>query len=112
DRQTDAAQIQKLQEQIETTLGDVRVVVEDWKLMRERARELVAALEHDVPPLPADELGEARSLLTWMEDRHFVFLGYRYYRLERGSAEDHLLPDAKSGLGILRGRPGAKVTKL
>ena len=112
DRQTDAAQIQKLREQIESTLRDARVVVDDWKPMRERAKGLVATLENDAPPLPADELGEARSLLTWMEDRHFVFLGYRYYRLERGSAEDHLLPDAKSGLGILRGRPGAKVTRL
>ena len=112
DRQTDPAQIQKLQERIEATLTDVRAVVDDWKPMRERARELVSALDNDAPPLPADELGEARSLLTWMEERHFVFLGYRYYRLERGSAEDHLLPDAKSGLGILRGRPGAKVTKL
>jgi glutamate dehydrogenase len=112
DRQTDPAHIQKIQEQIEATLRDVRVVVEDWKPMRERASKLVSALENDAPPLPADELQEARGLLTWMEERHFVFLGYRYYRLERGPVEDHLLPDVKSGLGILRGRPGARVTKL
>src|SRR5437660_7571536 len=39
-----------------------------------------------------------------MEGRHFVFLGYRHYRLERGRSEDRLVPDASSGLGILRPR--------
>ena len=27
---------------------------------------------------------EARALLEWMDDGHFMFLGYRYYGLERG----------------------------
>jgi glutamate dehydrogenase len=114
DRQTEPAQIQKLQQQIETTLAEVRVVVDDWKAMRERARALIASLENDPPSLPADELSEARNLLAWMEERHFVFLGYRYYRLERGSAEDRLLPEVKSGLGILRntGRGKPRITTL
>ena len=114
DRQTDPAQIQRLQQQIETTLAEVRVVVDDWQPMRERARELIASLENDPPPLPADELSEARNLLAWMEERHFVFLGYRYYRLERGPAEDRLQPEAKSGLGILRsaGRSKPRITTL
>ncbi|HWG30414.1 MAG TPA: NAD-glutamate dehydrogenase [Steroidobacteraceae bacterium] len=112
DRQTDPGQLGKLQERIATTLDEVRVVVEDWQPMRERARQLVQSLESEPPALPADELAEARKLLTWMEERHFVFLGYRYYHLERGSAQDRLQPEAKSGLGILRGRPSAKVTTL
>ena len=45
---------------------------------------------------------EARALLAWMHDGHFVFLGYRYYRLKRGRARDALVRDADSGLGILR----------
>jgi glutamate dehydrogenase len=112
DRQTDPAQLGKLQERIATTLEEVAVVVEDWQPMRERARRLIQSLESEPPSLPADEVGEARKLLAWMEERHFVFLGYRYYRLERGSAQDRLQPEAKSGLGILRGRPTAKVTTL
>ena len=109
DRQTDPEQIRRLAQQIETTLDDVRVVVQDWKAMRERARGLITSLEQDPPPVPADESGEARHLLAWMEERHFVFLGYRYYHLQRGPAEDRLLPDAKSSLGILRNaRSGAR----
>jgi len=102
DRQTDAAQLQKLQQSIESTLADVRVAVEDWKPMRERIKSLIGELESDPPPLPPDEVSEGRRLLEWMEARHFVFLGYRYYRLERGSSEDRLVPEARTGLGILR----------
>jgi glutamate dehydrogenase len=102
DRRTDPAQIEKIQHDIETTLADVRAAVADWAPMRERARTLVAALEHDTPPLPADELAEARHLLDWMEAGHFVFLGYRHYTLERGAQEDQLVPEPRSGLGILR----------
>jgi glutamate dehydrogenase len=102
DRQTDPAQIEKIQQAIETTLSDVDSSVEDWSRMRERARSLVTALEHSPPPVPADDVAEARHLLSWMEARHFVFLGYRHYTLERGGQEDRLVPEPRSGLGILR----------
>jgi glutamate dehydrogenase len=102
DRQTDPAKIEKIQQQIEATLADVRAAVTDWAPMRERARTLVASLEHSPPPVPADDVAEARHLLNWMEARHFVFLGYRHYTLERGAQEDQLVPEPNSGLGILR----------
>ena len=102
DRQTDPAQIEKIQQAIEATLSDVDSAVDDWSRMRERARALVTSLEHSPPPVPADDVAEARHLLSWMEARHFVFLGYRHYTLERGAQEDRLIPDTRSGLGILR----------
>jgi glutamate dehydrogenase len=102
DRQTDSAKIEALQAKLEATLADVRVAVEDWMPTRERIRALSADLKNDPPPLPAEEVREARELLDWMEARHFVFLGYRYYKLERGASQDRLVPDLRSGLGILR----------
>jgi glutamate dehydrogenase len=102
DRQNDPAKLARLQEDIEATLADVHVAVEDWPKMREKAKSVSAELESNPPPLPADEISEARRLLEWMEGRHFVFLGYRHYNLERGSTEDKLIPDTRSGLGILR----------
>jgi glutamate dehydrogenase len=107
DRQTDPAAIERLRLDIESTLTDVGLAVEDWPLMRERVRSLMADLQHSPPPLPSEEVTEARDLLAWMEERNFVFLGYRHYRLERGEAADRLVPDARSGLGILRARRGA-----
>jgi glutamate dehydrogenase len=108
DRQTDAASLEDLQAKIETALADTRLAVEDWMPMRKRVRTLTAELDGTPPPLPAEEVNEARELLEWMEDGHFVFLGYRYYRLERGTSEDRLIADPRSGLGILRrGNRGA-----
>jgi glutamate dehydrogenase len=114
DRQTDPAALERLRHDIESTLSDVTLAVDDWPVMRERVRSLVAELERDPPSLASDEVSEARQLLAWMEERHFVFLGYRYYRLERGAGEDRLIAEARTGLGILRargagGRPAATV---
>jgi glutamate dehydrogenase len=102
DRQTDPAQIENIQHAIEATLADVRAAVADWSAMREQARAVVSALENTPQPVPADDVAEARHLLAWMEARHFVFLGYRHYTLERGAQEDRLVPDTSSGLGVLR----------
>ena len=96
------ADSRRLQRDIEATLADVHVAVADWAAMRDKATSIVSLLETNPPPLPADEISEARRLLEWMEARHFVFLGYRHYTLERGSSEDQLVPDTRSGLGILR----------
>jgi len=45
---------------------------------------------------------EARALIEWMVQSHFTFLGYRRYRLRRGARQDLLLPQTRSGLGLLR----------
>jgi len=108
DRQTDPARLQALQNQLETVLADVRVAVDDWHAIRERVRAISADLKNDPPSLPAEEVREGRELLDWMEARHFVFLGYRYYKLERGSSQDRLVADARSGLGILRSARAAQ----
>src|SRR5882724_13134838 len=102
DRQTDPGQLEKLKREIESTLADVHLAVEDWGRMRDKVKSIVSDLESNPPPLPADEISEGRHLLEWMEGRHFVFLGYRHYNLERGSSEDKLVPDTRTGLGILR----------
>ena len=47
-------------------------------------------------------LSEAVALLTWMENRHFTFLGYREYRLQGRKGREVLQPIAASGLGLLR----------
>jgi glutamate dehydrogenase len=117
DRVIDPAQLARLQRDLETTLADVRSAVTDWRAMRERAREIIRRLESDPPPLPPADVSEGAHLLDWMEARHFVFLGYRHYRLERGRSEDRLVPDVRSGLGILsearrRGGGRPRVTLL
>jgi glutamate dehydrogenase len=116
DRVTDPGQLHKLQQDLEATLADVRFAVSDWRAMREQVREIITRLKSDPPPLPALEVSEAAHLLDWMEARHFVFLGYRHYRLQRGRTADRLAPDVRSGLGLLSprrrgGRPTAKALR-
>ncbi len=104
DRPRDAAQAEELVRKLTTSLGDVRKAVADFPHMRERARAVAHDLERAKLPVPASHAAEARALLSWMHDGHFVFLGYRYYRLKRGRARDALVRDTDSGLGILSQR--------
>jgi glutamate dehydrogenase len=109
DRQTDAARIAELQEKLKSALRDVRLAVADWLPMRQRVTKLIESWERDPLPLPAAEVTEARRLLEWMEARHFLFIGYRHYRLERGASTDRIVPEPRTSLGILRGAKASAV---
>jgi len=114
-RTTNAAEIEHIRARIESTLADVRAAVEDWPAMLTHARTLAAEVTRSVPGISRAEALEASAFLEWLADNHFTFLGYREYRLERGSSSDRLLPVLKSGLGLLRtgpGRPRPQVTEL
>ncbi len=108
DRRTDPETLERLRRDIDSTLRNVGLAVDDWTPMRERVQAIIADLEHRPPPLPNEEIGEARQLLQWMEERNFVFLGYRQYRLERGAREDLLKSQPRTGLGILRATAGTR----
>src|ERR1700730_6485226 len=110
DRVSDPAQLDRLQRDLEVTLADVRLAVTDWSAMRERVREIIPRLKAAPPPLPAADVSEASHLLDWMEGRHFVLLGYRRYRLQRGRSEGRPVADPRSGLRILRSTPPAGPT--
>ncbi len=107
DRQSDPQVLAQLEASIRSTIVDVQAAVADWMPMRDSVRALAAGLA-DATPLPTDEISEARALLEWMEAQHFVFLGYRRYRLVRGANEDKLVPASRSGLGILRPAHGGR----
>ncbi|RPI16343.1 MAG: NAD-glutamate dehydrogenase [Lysobacterales bacterium] len=105
----------ELEARIETILSDVRVAVDDWPRMLERARSLSAELQGKVPGITRAESAEASDFLSWLAGNHFTFLGYREYRLVRGATADRLAPVPRSGLGLLRtgaGRPKPQVTVL
>jgi glutamate dehydrogenase len=109
DRQSGTAELERLRERLLGVLRQVAAAVEDWPAMRDRAADLIAELrEQPPPPLDRDECEEAAALLSWMDDGHFTFLGFREYELVTQGGEDRLRPVAGSGLGILRESPGAK----
>jgi glutamate dehydrogenase len=91
-------------------LADVKVAVTDWPDMRRAVREAMAAMPDELPLTVGPETAqEAEHFLDWLDNDHFVFLGYRDYRLStdgsllemQGEASRGLLRD--SDLVVLRG---------
>jgi glutamate dehydrogenase len=101
---------------LEHALWDVRLAVEDYPKMRAKALriadELAAAgTSAGRPgagsPPAAESLAEIESLLRWLVDSHFTFLGYRQYDLVHQADGPALRGVPGTGLGILRhDKPG------
>jgi glutamate dehydrogenase len=84
-------------------LEDVRVAVEDWPRMCDRARTIARQIGETPPSgIGPEEVEEAQRLLTWLADGHFTFVGYREYKLELRQGHDVLVGQTGTGLGILR----------
>jgi glutamate dehydrogenase len=106
DRIVDPAALHSLTAQIERSMRDVRVACADWGKMQKAAHQTAQGLSSLGARVDPNILSEAVALLTWMENRHFTFLGYREYRLEGRKGRETLQPIAATGLGLLR--PGYK----
>ncbi|MGH8243331.1 MAG: NAD-glutamate dehydrogenase, partial [Steroidobacteraceae bacterium] len=108
DREPDPKRLAAIERSIRSTLDDIRAATADWRRMRARALEVAAKLGSERVRGQKSEIREAQSLLQWMENDHFTFLGYREYRLRRGPRKDRLVPMPPSGLGIMRPRASRK----
>jgi glutamate dehydrogenase len=106
DRQIDPARLELIKATLRATLADVQAAVSAWQPMLKQAHAAARELQGAGVPPEADA-HEAQALIEWMAQGHFIFLGYRRYRLRRGARQDQLVCVPASGLGILRvGRPG------
>ncbi|MGA7616761.1 MAG: NAD-glutamate dehydrogenase [Thermoanaerobaculia bacterium] len=102
DQVTSESDIGKTRECIEKVLSDVRTAVADWQSMRMKLREVLEELNRTKPPLPLEEIAEAMEFLRWLDDDHFVYLGYRRYHFTTTGGEERLELDRDSSLGVLR----------
>ncbi len=96
----DAAAMAEVAGTLEGILAEVRVCVQDWQPMLGRAREAIADLRNNPPPLPVDEIAEAVQFLEWLAGDNFTMLGSRDYAYT--SDEQALQPMFETGLGLLR----------
>ena len=83
-------------------LGEVRVVVADWKAMLQRLEAGRKQLELAQANLTSEALGEASAFLYWLEQANFTFLGARSFELTGDPETGDLAPVEGSGLGVLR----------
>ncbi|MGW1677960.1 NAD-glutamate dehydrogenase [Saccharopolyspora sp. NPDC002376] len=103
-RVTDEERLDAIKHHLTDVLNDVREVVEDTERMHAAARALADELEKTPPPLSAAEVHDGASLLRWLANGHFTFLGYRHYELVDDNGSDPALQAVlASGLGVLRG---------
>jgi glutamate dehydrogenase len=98
----DAAARASLVSAIEDILADVRVCVQDWQPMLARAREIIADLRKNPPPLRVDDIAEVVQFLEWLAGDNFTLLGARDYAYT--DHEQALQPIFETGLGLLRRR--------
>ncbi|MCD9028649.1 NAD-glutamate dehydrogenase [Luteimonas sp. BDR2-5] len=105
DRQTpeDNARIETL---VRKVLGDVRVIVADWSVMREKMQQAAADLVSRPMPVSDAVRREAQEFLRWAANDHFTFFGYREYKVRKKGGDGVLEAVDGSGLGLLRA-PGA-----
>lgn len=96
---------------LERILGDVRVAVEDWAPMRNKAHEIADSLAAVVGAEEIPDLDAAVELLHWLDDGNFTFLGYREYDLITENGEDVLRIQTESGLGLMRNAIPARDTQ-
>jgi glutamate dehydrogenase len=112
DRQTDPTRLKELESGMLRILGDVRHAVQDYAPMKEHLHQLASkGSDPNLRLLEAGETEEAKALLRWLVDGHFIFLGYRNYDLVKEGAEDILRVVRGSGLGILRETSQTKISR-
>ena len=102
-RHTDPAELNAMRGHLLRVIGEVRAAVEDWPAMRQQALNVAQELDSEkLPNIDAAEVKEVKSFLTWLEDHHFTFLGYRDYAILDDEGTPKLTAIEGSGLGILR----------
>jgi glutamate dehydrogenase len=97
DRRLDDAGLEALAESVRAVLGDVRRAVLDFPQMADRARRMVQIASAGARRYADDEIDETVAFLEWLLQDHFIFLGYREYRI----TEEEIYVVPGSGLGIL-----------
>ena len=101
-QQSSQRALNTIRDSLARVLGDVRAAVADWRPALAKTDEIIDDLDAAPPPLPKDEIAEAKAFLAWIRDNNFTFLGYRECRLERRDGNDYLRLVEDSGLGVLR----------
>ncbi|MBV9513740.1 MAG: NAD-glutamate dehydrogenase, partial [Mycobacteriaceae bacterium] len=97
----DRKTLQEVERQLPRVITDAQQVARDAGAMRNALRTLADTLDNnDYGRFPAAKRHEVARLLRWLDDGHFVLLGYQGCTVCDGNAE---VLDA-SRLGVLRGR--------
>src|SRR5688500_7199327 len=107
DRRLDEATLDALADSVRAVLGDVRRSVLDFPAMADRGRRMVQIATAGAARYADDEVDETVAFLEWLLQEHFIFLGYREYRID----EESIAVVPGSGLGILADEESSKFAR-
>ncbi len=95
----------ELAEAVRAVLGDVRLAVGGYAAMREALQGMIGLARAAAGVCPPEEVEEVVAFLRWLDEDHFVFLGYREYEIVPTAEGPAVRVVPGSGLGILS-KPG------
>src|SRR5581483_1838046 len=84
----DAKALKEIERQLPSVITDARQVARDSAAMRDALRTLADTLDNDTyGRFPAKQRHEVARLLRWLDDGHFVLVGYQRCSVNHGCAE-------------------------
>lgn len=98
ERISEHALIEQLTKNIQSVLADVNAVTSDWSACLTKIKREISLLDKQALP----ELVSSIAFLNWLQNNHFVFLGYREYNIVEQNGAKGFSVVEKTGLGILR----------
>ncbi|TYL48586.1 NAD-glutamate dehydrogenase [Marinomonas sp. IMCC 4694] len=111
DRLSDLNLLEKIKEQLLTSLADVKKTVEDWPTMKAKLSDIIGESEQLVHLKDSEHHQETLDFLRWVANDHFTFIGFRAYNLTVEGNETHLKLVDGSGLGTFRDINDKKVKR-
>ncbi|NOQ64392.1 MAG: NAD-glutamate dehydrogenase [Methyloprofundus sp.] len=100
-RQSDTKLLQLLEQDLYKALANVCAATEDWGACVEKVQQAIHDLSQQVDAQQPN-IHESIEFLKWLQNNHFVFLGYREYHIIEQEGVHGFSVIAKSGLGVLR----------
>jgi glutamate dehydrogenase len=97
DRRLPESELEAVAAGVRDVLANVQAAVRDFPALVDRARRMVHLASAGAVAYPDDEVDESVAFLDWLLQDHFIFLGYREYRITETAIS--VVPG--SGLGIL-----------
>ena len=107
DRRLDDDGLEALAGAVRAVLGDVRRSVLDFPAMADRGRRMVQIATAGAARYADDEVDETVAFLEWLLHEHFIFLGYREYKID----DENIAVVPGSGLGILADEDSSKFAR-
>ncbi len=102
DRLSDLGRLEEISQKITEVLDNVRAATEDWRACLEQVKLARKSLEKKVKGISKQSAKEAMEFLDWLVDDHFVFLGYREYKVTSQDEAMGFCIIPETGLGVLR----------